>query len=109
MMRNDPRRRAMFCMTIEHSTTRIWFRCRSSVIISETFDFTIAEPKNSLNSAAFVSPDKKLLGFDPTIQPAEDNEKQFITIVYSDNDKKNLRMFRTKRIISSYGADPLRG
>jgi hypothetical protein len=26
-------------MTIENSTTRVWFCCRSSVIVSEAFDF----------------------------------------------------------------------
>jgi Fungal protein kinase len=34
---------------------------------------------------------------------------QFIITVYPNNDKKNLRRFRTTKIISSYGAEPLRG
>src|SRR5882762_9752343 len=39
VMRDDPCRRATFGMTIENSTTRAWFCCRSSVIISEAFNF----------------------------------------------------------------------
>jgi hypothetical protein len=39
VMRDDPCRRATFGMTIENSTTRLWFCCRSSVIVSEAFDF----------------------------------------------------------------------
>ena len=38
-MRDDPRRRATFGMTIENSTTRVWFCCRSSIVVSEAFDF----------------------------------------------------------------------
>jgi hypothetical protein len=39
VMRDDPCRRATFGMTIENSTARVWFCCRSSVIVSEPFDF----------------------------------------------------------------------
>ena len=59
--------------------------------------------------AAFAFADEKSLGFDPTVQRAEDDEKQFIITVHPDNDTKHPRTFRTKRIISSYGAEPLRG
>ena len=38
-MRDDPCRRATLGMTIENAMTRIWFCCRSSVIVSEGFDF----------------------------------------------------------------------
>ena len=38
-MRDDPCRRATFGMTIENTTTRLWFCCRSSVVVSEPFDF----------------------------------------------------------------------
>jgi hypothetical protein len=43
-MQEDPRRRATFGMTIENSTTRVWFCCRSSVIVSEAFDFIDVRP-----------------------------------------------------------------
>jgi hypothetical protein len=39
VLRDDVRRRATFGMTIENTTTRVWFCCRSEVIISEKFDF----------------------------------------------------------------------
>jgi hypothetical protein len=38
-MRDDARHRASFGMTIENTTTRLWFCCRSMVIVSEAFDF----------------------------------------------------------------------
>ena len=39
MMRDDPRRRATFGLTIENCTTRVWFCCRSLLVVSESFDF----------------------------------------------------------------------
>ena len=39
VMRDDPCCRATFGMTIENSTMRLWFCCRSSVIVSEAFNF----------------------------------------------------------------------
>jgi len=39
VMRDDPCRRATSGMTIENPMTRIWFCYRSSVIVSEGFDF----------------------------------------------------------------------
>lgn len=42
VMQDDPYRRATFGMTIENSMARLWFCCRSSVIVSEAFGF-IAE------------------------------------------------------------------
>ena len=39
MMHDDMRHRASFGMTIENATTRVWFCCRSVVIVSEAFNF----------------------------------------------------------------------
>ena len=39
-MRDSERHRASFGMTIENVTTRVWFCCRSAVVVSEAFDFT---------------------------------------------------------------------
>jgi hypothetical protein len=50
-----------------------------------------------------------LLGFDPTIQRAKYSHTEFIITVHPANAKNNPRRFRTKSIISSYGAEPLRG
>jgi hypothetical protein len=35
----DPRRRATFGMTIENTKTRVWFCCRSLVVVSQAFNF----------------------------------------------------------------------
>jgi hypothetical protein len=39
IMKDDPCRRATFGMTIENTNTRVWFCCRSAVIVSESFNF----------------------------------------------------------------------
>jgi hypothetical protein len=39
IMREDVRRRASFGMTIENTTARVWFCCRSLVIVSKAFNF----------------------------------------------------------------------
>jgi Fungal protein kinase len=49
------------------------------------------------------------LGFDPTIERVPGESAQFIITVHPHNDKKNPRRFLTKKILSSYGAEPLRG
>jgi hypothetical protein len=59
----------------------------------------------------FAFSDQTLLGFDPTIQPAEDDEKQFIITIHHDHDhdKNDSRTFHTLKLLPSYGAEPLRG
>ncbi|KAF8493938.1 hypothetical protein F5888DRAFT_1720628 [Russula emetica] len=109
VMRDDARRRASFGMTIENSTTRVWFCCRSAVVVSEAFDF-VDEPGNLVKLfAAFAFADQTSLGFDSTIQPVTGNRGQSVVTVHPDNDKQNSRRFRTTEILSSYGAEPLRG
>ena len=56
--------------------------------------------------AAFAFADRKSLGFDPTITRAPRNPKEFIITVH---DSRGPRRFRTTGIISSSGAEPLRG
>jgi hypothetical protein len=46
---------------------------------------------------------------DPTIERVLEEPTQFIITVHPDNDKRNPRRFLTKNLISSYGAEPLRG
>ena len=59
--------------------------------------------------AAFAFADQSSLGFDPTIQPDPGNRGQFVITIHPDDDKQNPRKFRTTKILSSYGAEPLRG
>jgi hypothetical protein len=56
-----------------------------------------------------VFADKKLLGFDPTIDCIPGDPTQLIVTVHPDNDNKYPRRFRTTNIVSSFGAEPLRG
>jgi hypothetical protein len=57
--------------------------------------------------AAFAFADKKLLGFDPTIDRIPGDPTQLIVTVHPDNSNKYLRRFRTTNIVSSFGAEPL--
>ncbi|KAF9513935.1 hypothetical protein BS47DRAFT_1362032 [Hydnum rufescens UP504] len=82
IMRDDPCRRATYGITIENATTR--------------------EPKALVELfAAFAFADRASLGFDPTMMRAPGDPSQFI--ITKD------RRFRTRKILSSFGAEPLRG
>ena len=59
--------------------------------------------------AAFAFADKKSLGYDPTIQPVGKLPLQFIITVFPNNDTQHPKRFQTTDVISSYGAEPLRG
>ena len=59
--------------------------------------------------AAFAFAEERFLGFDTTIQPVTGDRRQFDITVHPHNDKENSRTFRTIRVISSYGAEPIRG
>jgi hypothetical protein len=115
-------------MTIENSTTRLWFCCRSSVIVSKAFDFIAVRVPlqkkdclfNLLKSyqepgafievfATFAFADRKSLGFDPTIERAPRHKPHFIITVHPNDNKANPKRYRTTKILSSYGAEPLRG
>ena len=50
-----------------------------------------------------------MLGFDPTIQPVSGSKKEFIITIHPANNKQNCRTFQTTQVLSSYGAEPLRG
>ncbi|KAN0109363.1 hypothetical protein V8E52_009407 [Russula decolorans] len=109
VMRDDPRRRFSFGITIQNSTTRVWFCCRSFVVVSKEFDF-IKEPIMLVKLfAAFAFADQTSLGFDPTIQPVTGGKGQFDITVHPHDDKQNPRKFRTMQSISLSGAEPLRG
>jgi hypothetical protein len=38
IMRNDPRRRFAFGLTIENTSARLWYNDRCGVVASESFD-----------------------------------------------------------------------
>ena len=59
--------------------------------------------------AAFAFADKPSLGLDPTIERVQGQKTQYIIAVHPDNDRGKPRRFLTRNIISSYGAEPLRG
>ena len=100
-MRDDPCCRAMFGMTIENTTTRLWFCCRSSIVVSEPFDFFSVR-------ALILTFVRKSFGFDPTIVRVPERPTEFVIDVHDSFDKMKSRRFHSKMILSSYGAGPLR-
>jgi hypothetical protein len=57
----------------------------------------------------FAFADKKSLGFDPTIDRIPGDPTQLIVTVHPDIDNKYPRRFCTTNILSSFGAESLRG
>ncbi|KAF9513153.1 hypothetical protein BS47DRAFT_1362609 [Hydnum rufescens UP504] len=65
---------------IENTMMRVWFCCRSSVVVSKPFTF-IAEPKELVELfAAFAFADRRSFGFDPTMIRAAGDPTQFIEV-----------------------------
>ncbi|KJA27947.1 hypothetical protein HYPSUDRAFT_156193 [Hypholoma sublateritium FD-334 SS-4] len=67
IMSVDHRRRYAFGLTIGDRTTRIWFCCRQTVLVSQPFDFIKEAPVlvRFIASLAYASPTQ--LGYDPTV------------------------------------------
>ncbi|KAF9515424.1 hypothetical protein BS47DRAFT_1293887, partial [Hydnum rufescens UP504] len=95
-------------MTIENTTTRVWFCCQSSVIVSMPFNF-ISEPEALVELfAAFAFANRRSLSFDPTVMHPPGDLTQFIIMVHP-HDSKKPRRFHTRQIILLFGAEPLQG
>ena len=119
MMRNDPSRRFAFGITIENTEMRVWFCCRSVVLVSKDFDVLKVRPCLSfVNIAPYSSQNHDMvirlfvslafgttsqLGYDPTVMRVkEDGKIQFQFLV---GDKT----YQTLSVLSDFGADPLLG
>ncbi|KIM42727.1 hypothetical protein M413DRAFT_26731 [Hebeloma cylindrosporum] len=111
IMRYDARRRFTFGVTIENTTTRVWFCNRQTVLVSEAFDF-MEEPEKLVQltlSLSFASPVE--LGWDPTMKLCRNPIGQgfgYEMTVY-DHKTKASRVFKTSKLLSDYAADALRG
>ncbi|KAJ7094040.1 hypothetical protein B0H15DRAFT_150891 [Mycena belliarum] len=104
ILSNDPRRRFAFGITIENTRLRLWFACRSCVLVSEDVDF-IASPNVFIRlvlTLAFATPHE--LGFDETISQFKDqaNFPQYKMVVEG-------RTFITIKPLSDYQATGILG
>ena len=59
--------------------------------------------------AAFAFADEAELGFDLGMKPVPDNPGQFDITVHPSDAEESPRTFRTVELLSSFGAEPLRG
>ncbi|KAF9509518.1 hypothetical protein BS47DRAFT_1487893 [Hydnum rufescens UP504] len=97
----DERGRELSPAHPENATTRIWFCCRSSVVVSEPFDF-IAELQALVELfAAFAFADRRSLGFYATMVRTPGDPTHFIITIHPHHDSGKPRRFRTRQIISS--------
>ncbi|EDR02424.1 uncharacterized protein LACBIDRAFT_332286 [Laccaria bicolor S238N-H82] len=116
LLRDDPRRRCAFGITIENTATRVWFASRSIVFNSEPFDF-LHDCEKYIKLIIALSYGSAIdLGFDPTIKArkvVEDSvEKIFFdfTVKGTDSSEKPItKIYRTVRSISEFGADAICG
>ncbi|EKM53007.1 uncharacterized protein PHACADRAFT_124468 [Phanerochaete carnosa HHB-10118-sp] len=104
IMREDARRRFVIGFTIEGDRMRLWFASRSEVVASWPFNF-IMNPRRFVEFLLRIMyAGEADLGWDTTIRrlTTPDGHTQLEITV---NNKK----YRTLRLISSIGADSLRG
>jgi len=118
MMRNDPCRRFAFGITIENTTTRIWFCCRTVVLVSKAFDLFdvsalclaisashVRQDRDTIirTFASFAFASREDLGYDPTItRTLADGQPQYEIQVMD-------KVYRTTDVLSNFGADAIIG
>ncbi|KAL4068805.1 hypothetical protein V8B97DRAFT_1872938 [Scleroderma yunnanense] len=108
VMRSDPCRRSTLGVTIENTQMRLWFTCRSVLVVSESFNF-VTSTKQVIHlfcSLAFAEDHE--LGWDSTIQRVLVEGKTQYDISLQSPDG-SISVYRTTRIISDFGAEALRG
>ncbi|KAL5479076.1 hypothetical protein ACEPAI_2364 [Sanghuangporus weigelae] len=96
----DPCRRFTFGITIEKTSMRLWFCCRSIVVVSEIIDFKKDVYTLIHVFLAFAFASKQELGWDPTIQPFRraDGERAYRIEV-------NGQIYETIKMLQDSGAD----
>lgn len=126
IMRSDPCRRSTLGVTIENTQMRLWFSCRSVLVVSKPFNFITVSYHafflfvDSLSilgqstkqiirlfcSLAFAEDHE--LGWDPTIQRVlVEGKAQYDISLQSLHG--SVSIYRTTSIISDFGAEALRG
>jgi hypothetical protein len=128
IMSNDPCRRFVLGLTIENTSTRIWYTNRSNVFVTQSFNFQSVRPtslpksdkripliQNFQEPATLISIFASLsfatddaLGWDPSIKRVLVDGKMCYEIeVHGVEGAKSV--YRTHKVISDVGAIGLRG
>ncbi|KAF8880268.1 hypothetical protein BD779DRAFT_1803027 [Infundibulicybe gibba] len=99
IMREDPRRRFTFGITIEGTDTRFWFASRSVVLVSKSFDF-IKDPRPLIRMMHFLThASEEQLGYDTTMHRSQSQ----LSINVGG------RVFRTEKLLDDSAANSLLG
>ncbi|KAL4074509.1 hypothetical protein V8B97DRAFT_1868896 [Scleroderma yunnanense] len=108
VMRSDPCRRSTLGVTIENTQMRLWFTCRSVLVVSEPFNFITSTKQMIRLFCSLALAEDHELGWDPTIQRVlVDGRIQYDISLQSPAE--SISVYRTTRIISDFGAEALRG
>ncbi|QRW10339.1 kinase domain protein [Ceratobasidium sp. AG-Ba] len=108
-MRNDPRRRFVFGLTIEATTARLWFNDRAGVVASTPFDIHKNWRSFVRITLGIIRADKVQLGYDPDFElvDASVHPPRYDITVRSPGKLKAV--YRTVKVLSEIGADNLIG
>ncbi|KAI0916700.1 hypothetical protein AcV5_003114 [Taiwanofungus camphoratus] len=115
-MREDPRRRFTFGLTIEDTNTRLWFCSRAEIMVTQPFNF-MTDHDTFTHFLSFAYAEMHELGWDPTMRLVKDSKR---TVQYDGNgapryditvrvsDTKHV-VYRTVKVLSDIGANAMQG
>ncbi|CCL99699.1 uncharacterized protein FIBRA_01720 [Fibroporia radiculosa] len=116
-MREDPRRRFTFGLTVEDSEMRLWYVSRTDVMVTQAFDFLMDHRTLIHLALAFLNADPQEAGWDPTMKPVMgrngkpllggDCKPRFDITVHAKDGSEAI--FRTTRLISFIGTASMQG
>ncbi|CCM05348.1 uncharacterized protein FIBRA_07562 [Fibroporia radiculosa] len=116
-MREDPRRRFTFGLTVEDHEMRLWYASRADVMVTRPFDF-LTDHRSVVHLAlAFLSSGSQDAGWDPTMKAlVDDNGDALLDIDDRPRFEMTVReedgsevIFRTTRLISFIGTAAMQG
>lgn len=111
-MREDPRRRFTFGLTIENKEMRLWFCSRAQLLVSEGINFLQDHATVIHLFLALMYAKDHEVGWDPTICYARDRNGEVLLhdgvprldiTIHEDGEEPEV--YRTTRIISDIAAD----
>ncbi|KII95570.1 hypothetical protein PLICRDRAFT_48519 [Plicaturopsis crispa FD-325 SS-3] len=109
IMRDDPTRRFTFAITIENTTMRVWFGCRSFLVVTEGFNWITEVDKVIHIYSSFAFATTTELGWDPTMRYIPNTKPAEYDIdVYTDGNEDPVT-YRNAKIIWDSGAESMRG
>ncbi|KAI0916496.1 hypothetical protein AcV5_002974 [Taiwanofungus camphoratus] len=112
-MRDDPRRRFTFGLTIEDTQMKLWFCSRAELLVSEPFNFIEEHTIVAHIFLSFLYAEQRDMGWDPTIKHVKDREggiqyhsdgtpRYDITVRTPQAEEL---VYRTTKVLSDGGAD----